>query len=85
MFGGGPGGNGQGVNLTADQRAQRLVDELVPLQRAQPVEGGRYHQGSEMRAVVAPDVDLYVIDALFDQTGDFSGVHHRMAVTREAA
>lgn len=63
------------MDFIADQATQRLVDKLVPRQWSHAVKFTRDDYGFEMRVVIACDPDDRVIEARFDEPGDFIWIH----------
>jgi len=73
------------MNFVADQRAKRLVDELVPGERPLALEFARDDHGLEMGIVIAGDPDDRIVESGLDEPADFLWIHSvKMAVVRGA-
>ena len=63
------------MNLVADQRSERLVDELVACKRTDTVELRCDDERLEMGIVVAHHADNGIFEASLDEALDFGGLH----------
>src|SRR5579862_1594795 len=65
------------MDLAADALAERAVDQLMPRQRTQPLEGGSHQSSAEVRVVLGEHLDARLRQGLAYQFFDLFRLHER--------